>query len=157
MTGRWQGQPEDLGPPEIELAGFQFWVRRRQFPDKTDYWDGNWIDVAAHCSAAGADVWLTGPCVHLPELLHWRDEAVQMHQTLVGAAILDCMEPNLRVELKMQSLGQIMMTVHITPEHMTQQHSFEFAIDQSYLPVFLRQCGQVLDEYPICGQQPAKA
>ena len=80
-----------------------------------------------------------------------------MHQTLVGAAILDCMEPNLRVELKMQSLGQITMTVHITPEHITQQHSFEFEIDQSYLPAFLRQCGQVLDEYSLRGQRPAEA
>jgi hypothetical protein len=145
---------ERLGPPQIALGGLQIYVHGRQFPDAQDYGDGNWLNVTAHCGAAGADVWMSGPRVHLSELLRWRNEGAEMHRTLSGKADLACMEPELRVELRMQSLGQIVMAVDITPELTTQKHSFEFAIDQSHLPAFLRQCNQVLDDYPIRGQQP---
>jgi hypothetical protein len=150
-------QIDRLGPPDISLAGLQIWVHGRQFLHAQDYWDGNWLNVTAHCGAAGADVWMSGPRMHLSELLRWRDEGTEMYRTLSGKADLACIEPELHVELKMQSLGQIVMTVNITPELLTQKHSFEFDVDQSYLPPFLRQCSQVLDEYPLRGQQPAKA
>jgi hypothetical protein len=149
-----QDQIDRLGPPEISLAGLQIWVHGRQFPDQQDYWDGNWLRVTAHCGGQGASVWVSGSIIHLSELLDWRDQTDQMRQTLSGMAALACMEPDLRVELKMESLGQITMTVRITPEHLSQQHSFEFAIDQSYLPGFLRECGEVLGEYPI--RDPAR-
>jgi hypothetical protein len=150
-------QIDRLGPPDIRLAGRQIWVHGRQFPNAQDYWDGNWLNVTAHCGAQGADVWMSGPRVHLSEVLGWRDQAAEMHRTISGNAELACMEPELRVELKMASLGQISMTVRITPELMTQQHSFEFSIDQSHLPDLVRQCGQVLEANPIRGKQPVKA
>ncbi|HUI35778.1 MAG TPA: hypothetical protein VLX67_09650 [Stellaceae bacterium] len=147
-------QIERLGSPDISLAGLQIWVHGRQFPNAQDYWDGNWLNVTAHCGAEGADVWISGPRVHLSEVLRWRDEAVEMHRTLSGKAELSCMEPELAVELKMASLGHVAMIVRITPNLMAQQHSFEFTIDQSHLPGLLRGCGQVLQEYPI--RDPAR-
>jgi hypothetical protein len=148
-------QVNRLGQPQISLAGFQIWIHGRERPDSDDYWDGNWLRVTAHCGGQGASVWATGSILHLPELAGWRDQTAQMHLTLAGTACLDCMEPSLSVELKMQNLGQLVMTVRLTPEHLTQQHLFEFSVDQSYLPAFLRQCNQVLDEYSVHGLQKA--
>ena len=95
-----------LGPPQIRLAGLQIWVHSRQFPESDDYWDGNWINVTAHCGAKGADVWTSGSIIHLPEIKRWADACEKMHATLSGEANLECMEPWLLVELRMRCNGQ---------------------------------------------------
>ena len=51
---------DQLGAPAIRLAGFQLWVHGRQFPDSQDCWDGNWLNVTAHCDAAKGSVWALG-------------------------------------------------------------------------------------------------
>ena len=36
----------------MKVAGFQFWVHDRQFPEAEDADDGNWLRVTAHCGAS---------------------------------------------------------------------------------------------------------
>jgi hypothetical protein len=155
--------PEDdeidqLGPPEIALVGLQIWGHGRQFPDAQDYWDGNWLRVTTHCGGQGASVWASGPIIHLSELLGWYDEINRMNETISGKARL-CRnyEPNLFVKLTMNTMGHLSVEVDITPDHLTQKHSFHFNLDQTYLPRLLAQCKSVLDEYPIRGQQSVRA
>ena len=138
-----------LGPPQIHLAGLQIWVHSRQFPEAPDYWDGNWINVTVHCGAQGADVWASGPIIHLPEIKRWADACEQMYKTLSGEAKLDCMEPELSVKMQMREQGHIEMEVSITPDHLTQKHTFQFELDQTYLIELLKECHQVLVAYPI--------
>jgi hypothetical protein len=57
---------DNLGEPDLKLAGFQLWVHSRQFPQEEDYWDGNWVNVTAHCAGKGASVWVRGAIIHLP-------------------------------------------------------------------------------------------
>ncbi len=45
------------------------------------------------------------------------------------------------------------MRVRITPDNLTQSHSFEFEIDQSYLPGVIAQCGDVLFRFPVRGEE----
>lgn len=66
---------------------------------------------------------------------------------------LACMEPALSVTLKCGSLGHITMEVSITPDHRSQRHWFQFGIDQSYLPPFMKQCQSILEAYPIKGSR----
>jgi hypothetical protein len=40
------------------------------------------------------------------------------------------------------------LTVKITPDHMTQEHRFQFELDQSYLPAVVEQCRAILARYP---------
>ena len=122
-------------------------MHSRQFPEASDYWDGNWVNVTVHCGAQGADVWATGPIIHLPEVRTWADE--RMYQTLSSEASLDCMEPELSIELRAEELGQISMRVSITPNHLTQQHTFQFEGDQSYLADLVDDCRKTLRQYPI--------
>ena len=72
-----------------------------------------------------------------------------MSQTLSGEASLDCMEPELSIELRAQGLGHISMKVSITPDHLTQEHTFQFEVDQSYLGDLVDDCRKTLTEYPI--------
>jgi hypothetical protein len=124
---------DNLGAPDIKLDDLQIWVHGRQYPNEEDYWDGNWLNVTAHCGSKGADVWTNGDILHVPDLARWLADLEIMNQSLSGAADLVSLEPELSVELKMSGFGQIEMKVEITPDHMRQEHSFQFELDQSYL------------------------
>jgi hypothetical protein len=143
----------NLGVADLKLEGLQIWVHGRQFPALHDYWDGNWLQVTAHCGGNGASVFATGPIIHLPELDLWRRQAEELLKSLNGEAKLTCMEPNLSVELKSTSLGHITMEVSITPNSVIQRHWFQFDIDQSYLPSLIRQCQSILEAHPIRGSR----
>jgi len=77
-----------------------------------------------------------------------------MREKLSGKAILVDLKQHLIVELMSLNLGHIQLKIEITPDHMTQQHSFQFDIDQTYLSPLLAQCRAVLAEYPIRGKRP---
>lgn len=144
-----------LGAPDLKLEGLQIWVHGRQFPDSHDYWDGNWLRVTAHCGGNGASVFATGSIIHLSELDRWLVETEELLKNLNGEAKLACMEPALSATFKSGSLGHITMEVSITPDHMAQRHWFQFEIDQSYLPTFVKQCRSILEAHPIRGSRNA--
>jgi hypothetical protein len=140
---------DNLGSPDIKLNGLQIWIHSRQFLDAEDYWDGNWLNVTAHCGTHGADVWATGAILRIPDIAGWLVALEEMNQSLSGEANLVSLGPELSVELSMSELGHIAMTVEITPDHMNQQHSFQFELDQSYLEALISSCRGVLEKYPI--------
>jgi hypothetical protein len=78
-----------------------------------------------------------------------------MKKSLSGEANLVSLEPELCVEVSMKELGRISMRVEITPDHMTQEHSFQFEIDQSYLSGLIESCRKVLSKYPLKGKSDA--
>ncbi len=144
--------PEEPGPPDFAVAGLQVWIWGRQFEDAQDYWDGNWLNVLAHCGSAGADVWASGAILHLSELRHWLDELYQLNEKLSGSAELSCMEPNLRAKLELKD-GRGELVVRITPDHMTEKHEFAFAVDQSYLRQLTSALERVFQRFPIQGKR----
>jgi len=143
---------DNLGPPDIKLDALQIWIHGRQYPNEVDYWDGNWLNVTAHCGSQGADVWTSGDILHVPDLARWLVDLEAMNKSLSGEADLVSLEPELSVELKMSGLGRIEMKVEITPDHMTQEHSFHFELDQSYLEDIIARCRTLLAKYPAKGK-----
>jgi hypothetical protein len=117
-----------------------------------DYWDGNWLQVTVYCGAPGANVWVTGPILHVSELAHFLRGVEAIHTSLQGQATLSCMEPALAVTLITERLGHITMVVDITPDHLSQTHRFTFTIDQSYVPPVIDSCQTILRQYPVKGQ-----
>jgi hypothetical protein len=144
--------PEQLGAPSVRLNAFQLWVHGRQFPEAQDQWDGNWLNVTAHCGQAGASVWATGAILDTVGLLRFRDELERLHKTLSGEAVLESREPNVRVRVtSSDGAGHLQVRAEITPDHLAQGHWFEFEIDQSYLPATVAQLESVLIEFPVKG------
>jgi len=135
--------------PDLKLDGFSLWVFGRQFPDASDYWDGNWLNVRARVETPGAVVEVQGPIVRAPELAKFVKQLETLHTNLVGEAALRCMEPNLQVAIRVNSLGHIRIKVMITPDHMTESHEFSFDLDQTYLGPFLAGCRSVLSRWPV--------
>lgn len=147
---------ENLGAPDLRIAGFQLWVRGRRFEDQTDYWNGNWLQVVAHCGANGASVWVEGPILMAPDVARFTDQCSALNEHLAGRATLDSVEPNLRVRVAIQDrTGHLALRVEITPDQLDQEHTFAFSLDQSYLPGILAQCRRVLASYPVRGHPAA--
>lgn len=144
---------EEARTVDLKLAGLHIRVHGRQFPDARDDWDGDWLHVTAQCDANGASVAVSGPIVHLSELVRWCRDVEKLLHSMTGEARFDCREPNLTIQLEAASLGHITMDVSITPDHLTQKHWFQFAIDQSYLPSLIAQCQSILDAYPLRGER----
>jgi hypothetical protein len=145
--------PNNLGTPDIEIAGLEIWVHGNQFPGSGDYWDGNWMNITAKCTSKNAIVWVSGSILHLPDLLHLMTTSEQLYKNLKGKAELPCIEPELYVKLEATNLGQINMTIEITPDHLNQEHRFAFEIDQSYLPKLISGCKKVLNRYSVKGKR----
>ena len=142
------------GEPDLTIAGLRLWVHRREFPEATDYWDGNWMVVTAECRAPDTIIRVSGPILHLGELTAFLGDCEQLHSTLAGQAELDCAEPNLRVVLQVERRSQVAVTVDITPDHLAQQHRLRFDLDQTHLPSILTSCRELLVRYPIRAAPP---
>ncbi|HEY2408012.1 MAG TPA: hypothetical protein VGI10_18520 [Polyangiaceae bacterium] len=144
-----------LGEPDIVIASLSVWIQRREFPDATDYWDGNWLQAVARCSQRGATVCATGPILRTDEIREFCDQCASLQANLAGDAKLTCMEPYLRVELAGNARGQIAVTITLTPDHLVQRHEFRDQSDQSYLPLIVTACRRVLARFPVVGTDPS--
>jgi len=136
----------------FKIAGLEVTVHGRQFPDSNDYWDGNWLYVSARCDGPGSYASASGSFLRVPELAAWLVALKQMSKTLSGKADLETTEPNLALKMVINKLGQIDLSVSITPDHLTQDHRFDFEIDQSYLAPLIQQLEAVLKEFPMTGK-----
>lgn len=141
----------ELGEPHLHLAGLKLWVHGYQYRDADDYWDGNWLNATAICSENGATVLVRGAFIRTDEIGQWQRALEKLLADLKGEAKLECMEPEIAVTLRATSLGAVEMEVQITPDQLTQQHQFSFAIDPSYLGPLLSQCVRLLNAFPIRG------
>ena len=137
--------------PDLRLGGLSIWVAGRQFPDSSDYWDGNWLVIQARMDAPGATVRCEGPILMTSDVERFRNELAAASETLAGEATLAGLEPELAVKVKVQRLGQVALEVEITPEHLTQHHRFTVDLDQSYLPAVITSCEAVLERFPVRG------
>jgi len=143
---------EDLGELSLKVAGLQVWIHGREFPQATDADDGNWLRVTAHCGASGASVFAAGSILQTDDILLWGQQAAQLLEKKADRAALQTLEPELSVLIDcLDAMGHLRLRVEITPDHLQQEHAFEFEIDQSYLPGLIKQCEQVGREYPVRG------
>jgi hypothetical protein len=143
---------EQLGAPSLKIGGFAIWVHGRQIPTSDDYYDGNWLRVTAHCGELGASVWASGALVMVPDFVRWADQCNAVLRGEAREASLAPLEPELEAIISSSdALGHLKLRVKITPDHLRQEHSFEFDVDQSYLPALIRQCREIQSAYPVRG------
>ncbi len=138
------------GPPDFEIAGLRVWIFGREHEERENYWDGNWLRVMVQCAADGALVRASGAILHVPELASWLEQLREVYASLSGVAELDCIEPYLNAKIDLKD-GRGSMVVEITPDHLRQQHRFDFEVDQSYLPALISSLERVRRKYPIRG------
>ncbi len=138
---------DNLGQPDLQIAGLQIWIHGRQFPDANDYWDGNWVRATAYCIYPGSVVRTHGSIIHLGEIAGLLHGCEDLYNTLKGSAGLDCTEPNLNVQLAATTMGHIKIIISITPDHLAETHEYTDEIDQTYLPPVITACKQIIEKY----------
>jgi hypothetical protein len=94
----WHCPPMELDP-DLTFCGLSLWVHQRQFPNATDYWDGNWLAISATMEASGAFVRCGGPILMTADIERFRNGVAAMAATLRGEAELFGLEPGLNVKL----------------------------------------------------------
>jgi hypothetical protein len=141
---------EQLGPPDLKVVGFQLWIHEREFPDSTDHDDSSWLRATAHCGAESAEVWVSGSILQVTDVVQWAKECEALLHGSAQTASLTPLEPELKaVVASIDSLGHLQLAVEITPNHLNQEHTFRFEIDQSYLPGIMKQCREIEKRYPV--------
>ncbi len=134
----------NLGKPSIRVGHLQIWIHGKEYASSTVYHDRDWLRVTAHCGGRGSEVVVSGSILRLSEIAAWLEGLEKLNSTLSGKANLDCLEPALKVEMVAESLGHVSTRVEITPDHLNQFHSFEFEIDQSYIPDLIGELKKVM-------------
>jgi hypothetical protein len=142
-------EDENLGTPDIKIAGLQIWIHGYQFAEADNEDDANWLRVSAHCGAIGASVWVSGSLIMVNDIERLSSGSEKLYQNQIKELEIDPLEPELHIALKtIDSRGHLELTVEITPDNLSQEHSFQFEIDQSYLPPLISQCRKILERFP---------
>ena len=140
---------EKRGEPDIKIGGLNIWVHGRQFPDSQTYWDSNVLNVTAEYIGRDSRVLAHGSFIHLGYLAGFLAALKAVHSELKGEALLDCVEPNLRVVIAAKSLGHLEVKTTITADQMTESHVYKEQMDQTFLPPILEDLRKVLALYPV--------
>ncbi|HXG87099.1 MAG TPA: hypothetical protein VNJ02_02095 [Vicinamibacterales bacterium] len=144
-----QNIDDALGPPGLQVAGLRVWVHEQPYAGSDEPYDADWLTVTAQCSESGASVRIRGAFLTSSAFERLAVGCEQLHAHLAGRAWLASEELNLHVVLETTDrLGHLTAVVAITPDHLTQEHRFEFQIDQTYLPEIAQQCRAILARYP---------
>ena len=137
---------EKLGAPDLKLAGLAIWVHESELYSN-DCVDEGWRNVTIHCGAKGASVMVNGSILNLSQMSHLLSGVEKLNKRLKGKAEMYRIEPEFALELKAEKHGRVKMIVNITPDFLHQKHTFEFEIDQSYLPKLITECKNILKKY----------
>ena len=144
------------GPLEFRVAGdgaeLVVSVKAYQHPTCDDYWDGNWLlaDLRIRLLGFRAAFEMS---VRSPELKAFLSELERMNQTLTGSARYEMMEPSLTLNGIIGKRGTIEWTgVAQHPLGSSNELSFEFESDQSYLDNLIDSLKVVLHRFPIKGK-----
>lgn len=142
--------------PHITLGPLNVWVRDRPYANSGYDWDANWLEIHAEVRVPGAVVSCEGPCLRTVELEDFLNQLDTAHRALSGTAILETLEPYLKIEVIFRALGHVELKIDITPDHLSQNHRFWDRTDQTYIQEAIRQIRAVLSEYPVVGNPPGK-
>jgi len=126
-------------------------VHNRQFPDATDHWDANWLNITARYEGQSGVVDVRGPELDTVSFLRFHRDLIAMAHTLAGEATLESVEPSLKLTMRFSDrLGHIAARLELTPNTLSEGHWFELdGLDQSHLAGLIGQLKDVVDRYPV--------
>jgi len=132
-------------------------VLAREHPDKSDYWDGNWLTAKVDV-ASGPFRGSYQAALRAEEFVHFRDQLerlVEDHEA--PPAEFESMEPWLRFSVhRSDRHGHMRVTGRAQTEPFFDSHNifyFVLELEQSFLPVTLEELGKVIGEFPIVGSR----
>ena len=141
---------ETLGPPDIKIFGFQFWVHGREFPDAQDYCDGNWLRMTAYCDE---EAWVSGSYVTAGEMQGWLNTCINLLEKNEGTAGLKCLEPELDIHMTAKPEERVEMIVTIKHQPYDREHKCKYHLKTSDLTKMIQDLKLITEKYPILGAE----
>lgn len=127
-------------------------VTRREFPEASDYWDGNWVYATIRIRA-GAFRGEYEALLRTDELAAFREQLRTLHAALNGSATFETMEHWLRVDIQGDGRGHFLAKCEARDQPGTGNTlRFELTFDQSELPRVLEALDEVVGAFPVKGK-----
>lgn len=134
-------------PAEASLIELQ--ILARMTPDATDFWESNWcqtlikFDLGPFHGAFEFDL-------RTDELDAFYHDLQTLYDNLSGTAALKTLEDQVSIILTCDTKGHIEASGFLRDQPgMGHKLTFEFTLDQTYLPQVLEGLGMVLKEFPV--------
>ena len=118
-----------IGQLSLNILGYSY-------PDATNSFDADWLDVQVKCHTEYADISFSGVYLPYTQLVQFGDDVERVYKGQTNVARFEPMEPSVIIELKkFGSLGGIVFSLELEPVlGGAERYVFEFQIDQSFLP-----------------------
>jgi hypothetical protein len=124
-------------------------VTRREFPEASDYWDGNWVYATIRAGAFRGEY---EALLRTDELTSFRDQLATLHTALNGSATFETMEHWLRVDVQGDGRGHFLAKCEARDQPgVGNTLRFELTFDQTELPPMLTALDEVVRAFPIKG------
>lgn len=124
---------------------------RREIPDASDYWDGNWLAATIRLEA-GAFRGEYEAKLRANELASFRDAVKQLHQTLQGHAAFETMERWIAIRIEGDGLGHFTAECEARDDPgMGNRLTFAVTFDQTDMPAMLRSLDAICEAFPVVG------
>jgi hypothetical protein len=124
---------------------------RRERPESTEYWDGNWV-IADVEVAAGAFRGRYGTSLRAEELHAFRDGMRALGSKLDGLAAFKTIEEQLRIQIVGDGRGHFHAACHaIDAPGDGSRLTFDVDFDQTELVPIVRALDRICDAFPIVG------
>jgi hypothetical protein len=138
---------------DVQIGPLTLTVHDGQSPWADEYWDEDHLHVIAEIDLAGrAWVRVAGPFLTMGDIASFLDELRQIQQQAGRMAELCSFGPAFILRLAGSSTGSIAAHLELTPDILTQTHTFELQLDQTHLPGIIRQLDTILERFPVRGR-----
>ena len=132
-------------------------VLAREHPDKSDYWDGNWLTAMIDV-ASGAWHGNYQAALRAEEFVHFRDQLHRLSEDRESPpAEFESMEPWLRFSVhRSDRHGQMRVSGRAQTEPFFDSHNvlyFVLELEQGFLGATLNELGKVIEEFPVVGSR----
>lgn len=126
-------------------------IVKRSYSASVDFWDANWLDTEITIKIPGYSAHFDAQ-LRTDEFRDFYKQLKNMNDKRKGKAELTSMEGVIEVQCRTNLLGQIAWQAKTQyPVGTGAVLTFEFASDQSYLPLLLRELENLLARYPVVG------
>ncbi|MES1184622.1 MAG: hypothetical protein ABUL60_12485 [Myxococcales bacterium] len=124
-------------------------VTRRESPEASDYWDGNWVCATIRIRA-GAFRGEYEALLRANELASFRDQLGMLHDAINGSATFETMEHWLRVDIQGDGRGHFLAKCEARDQPgIGNTLRFELTFDQTELPPVLTALDEVVRAFPV--------
>ena len=128
-----------IGQLSLNILGFSY-------PDATDPFDADWLDVQVECHTEYADISFSGVYLPYTQLVQFGGDVERVYKGQTNVARFEPMEPNVIIELKKYgSLGGIIAKIELEPcFDDDERHICSFSLDQTFLPEIISSIKSVM-------------